>query len=131
MSPISGISDDSRAPSVWSAIGRSVPHVEGQTRHRMTAIDGGRDTTRSPAASVYDVEFSSDGSLLATSCGDETVRVWDVKKGVLRHTFAGGGLCVAVSPDGKRLAGDGGNKLVYLWEVPAARKKDPQVRPVT
>jgi WD40 repeat protein/tetratricopeptide (TPR) repeat protein len=75
-----------------------------------------------PCGVVYEVAFSADGSLLATSCADETVRVWDVKKGALRHTFAGGGLCVAFSPDGKRLAGGGGDKLVYLWDLPALKK---------
>lgn len=89
--------------------------------------------------------FSPDGTLLATSCtsrgggtrvglaprwsnpevsGDETVRLWDVTTGQLRHTFAGGGRCVAFAPDGKRLADGGGDKLVYLWDVPAARKDD-------
>jgi WD40 repeat protein len=78
-----------------------------------------------PCGVVFEVAFSADGSLLATSCADQTVRVWDVKTGALRHTFAGGGLCVAFSPDGKHLAGGGGDKLVYLWDVPAVQNKGP------
>src|SRR5262249_31683930 len=84
------------------------------------ATDGGELQYTIASGGVYAVAFSPDGSMLATSCADQTVRVWDVKTGALRYTFAGGGLCVAFSPDGKRLAGGGGDKLVYLWDVPAA-----------
>jgi WD40 repeat protein len=57
---------------------------------------------------VNDVEFSSDGSMLATTGDDEAVRVWDPGTGDEVWTFeVGGGGDVwgpSLSPDGSRLA---------------------------
>jgi WD40 repeat protein/DNA-binding SARP family transcriptional activator len=57
---------------------------------------------------VNDVEFSSDGSMLATTGDDATVRVWDPDTGeqLWEFTIAGGGAVwgPSFSPDGSRLA---------------------------
>jgi WD40 repeat protein len=70
------------------------------------------------------VAFAPDSKSLATACGDRCIRLWDVASGRLLASFAGGGLCVAFSPDGKRLA-SGDDRLVYIWDIPAAPKNDP------
>ena len=63
--------------------------------------------TLSGHAGVSSVVFSPDGTRLALSSWDRTVKLWDVKSGELGRTLSGhteGVLSVAFSPDGTRLA---------------------------
>jgi len=62
--------------------------------------------------------FSPDGSLLATSCGDGPIDVWDVKAQKLRATLlgrTGQGQRIAFSPDGKTLAAVASDGAVQRW----------------
>ena len=58
--------------------------------------------------SITSIAFSPDGSTLASSSYDETVRLWDAATGVLKSTLTGHTrwiLSIAFSPDGSILAG--------------------------
>jgi WD40 repeat protein len=69
---------------------------------------------------VWDVQFSPDGSALATGSFDNTVRLWDASSGVQRlvlrgHEFVVGRL--AFSPDGSKLASGAGDGTARVWAL--------------
>jgi WD40 repeat protein len=77
-----------------------------------------------PGENVTRATFSGDGHYLATTLGDHTARVWDVRTGQalgppFQHERVGP---VALSPDGKWLATGGFDKTVCIWEVAAGRR---------
>lgn len=70
--------------------------------------------------SVTDVAFSPDGTRLATTSMDNTVKVWDTQTGQVLSTFADhsrGVQAVAFSPDGARLATGGDDGFIIVWNV--------------
>jgi RNA polymerase sigma factor (sigma-70 family) len=71
------------------------------------------------------VTFSPDGKLLAAGGGmDETLRVWDVSKGTLLHSFGkrtDNGL--TFSPDGKTLAAWCDDRAVRLWDMATGKEQ--------
>jgi len=84
-------------------------------------------TGSGPATGVYGMAFSPDGTVLATSCGDGTLWLWDTATGrdvATRHATSSarfGAPGVAFSPDGGLLATAGGDGTVRLWDPATGR----------
>lgn len=67
-------------------------------------------------------------SLLATGSGDKTARILDTDTGTTKYTLSGHTgwvLCVAWSPDGKRLATGSMDKSVRLWDPITGKQTGP------
>ncbi len=79
---------------------------------------------------VLGLAFSREGTRLATACGDNTIRLWDVAnrkevcelRGHEAYVHA-----VAFSPDGTRLASASGDFTVRIWDTipPLVRAQRP------
>ena len=69
---------------------------------------------------VVDVVYSSDGSQIASTSADGTVRIWNVETGEIGSVFEPGGsipLIPAFSRDGTRLAVSSTSGEVWVWDV--------------
>jgi WD40 repeat protein len=68
------------------------------------------------------VAFSPDGSIVATTGDDQTVKLWDMRHGNEVQTVPVGspGFATAFTPDGHRLIA--GGHALSVWSVPALRR---------
>ncbi|WEW58067.1 WD domain protein [Emydomyces testavorans] len=69
---------------------------------------------------VSAVQFSPDGSMIASCSADATIRVWNASNGKLIHTFEGhlaGISTLCWSPDGTFIASGSDDKSIRLWNV--------------
>jgi WD40 repeat protein len=77
--------------------------------------------------SVWDLAYSPDGKLLATTGWDDTVRIWDAFTGEELLTLPTGGLHVFdadFSPDGTRLAAGTNDGTTIMWEIESGSAGD-------
>jgi len=80
-------------------------------------------TLRGHAGDVWSVAFAAGGSVLASGDGDwdrpGEVKLRDVETGRERPSLQHSGevLCLALSPDGKRLAAGGWDKTILVWRL--------------
>ena len=78
-----------------------------------------------PSGSVYTVDLSPDGRLLASGGDDNTFKLWDIANGTELKTFTEHDdwvECVAFSPNGRMLASASIDGSVKLWSVYSHRK---------
>jgi len=69
---------------------------------------------------IASIAFSPDGCILASGSWDNTIKLWDVRKGLLIRTLEGHYNCVqrvVFSSDGKRLASASADTSIMLWDV--------------
>ena len=94
--------------AVWSPDGRQVLTDSGIGPMVWDASSGVRLRTLETNAASSDMVFSRDGSRLANTTVDErafAIRIWDWPAGVETLKLRDSGLRVALSPDGRLLAG--------------------------
>jgi WD40 repeat protein len=120
--------DDARDGLAVSPDGATVAHVDGDevvlrdafTLQELRRLRGHSDVVRS-------VQFSADGTLLASGSDDRTVAVWDVETGRRRELLAGhqhGVGRVAFSPDAGTLYAAENDELL-VWDLQGDRRFIP------
>lgn len=100
-----------QAARVWNA----------ETGELIATIQDSAPPVTGRASSVEDVDFSPDGSLLATASIDGTVRVWDASTGALVTVLSGHTNWVrrvSFTADGTRLVSASYDNTVRVWGLP-------------
>lgn len=79
--------------------------------------------TRETRAGGGKIAYSPDGRQIAVTTQEAGVRIWDAATGTERRSFhghLGAPICVAFSPDGRRLASGGGwDTAAMVWDMTA------------
>ncbi|HCF29057.1 MAG TPA: hypothetical protein DEV81_18060 [Cyanobacteria bacterium UBA11049] len=70
---------------------------------------------------VWSLAFSPDSQLLASSSGDKTIKLWQLKSGELLRAFPGAHSdtiwSIGISHDGQTLVSSSGDKTVKIWNL--------------
>src|SRR5687768_11230792 len=86
----------------------------------VVGADAEARTLKGHEGSVLSVAFSPDGTVLASSSRDATIKVWDVPSGKLERTLtehAEDVYSIVFSPKGDLLASGSGDKTIKLWDA--------------
>lgn len=73
---------------------------------------------------IRSVCFSPDGKYLAAGAEDKTVKVWDIEKKTIRHTFVGHELDIYsldFSSDGRFIVSGSGDKKAKVWSMESGK----------
>jgi WD40 repeat protein len=79
---------------------------------------------------VRDMVFSPDGKLLISAGMDKTIKIWDVSKGEVIHTFSGHEHSIwslAISPDSRYIVSGSRDNTIRIWDIDSGE----QVRKIT
>jgi WD40 repeat protein/DNA-binding SARP family transcriptional activator len=82
-------------------------------------------TLKGHTREVLDVEFSPDGTRIATASADGTAKIWDARTGNLLFTLSGndqGIWGLAYSPDGTRIVTASEDSTVKVWDASTGRE---------
>src|SRR5699024_12598254 len=77
--------------------------------------------------SVESVEFSPDGTMIASGSMDETIRLWNIDTGQAVNVLIGhseGVKSVAFSPDGTTIVSGSSDGTVRRWDVTSGENID-------
>ncbi|MDC0279195.1 WD40 repeat domain-containing protein [bacterium] len=93
-------------------------------------VDGNQFTLTGHKSWVRSIDFSADGNLLYTACWGGVVKVWDLSHDIpgMKRSFQahqGAARWVRLSPDGKRLATGGNDRLVKVWNAETGELEQP------
>ncbi|MDX1994214.1 MAG: serine/threonine-protein kinase [bacterium] len=109
--------------SVAVAPGEGEPYVVGGRGDGTIYVwdaSGQSSTLRGHSGIVHDLDFTPDGSRMASAGEDGTIIVWDMASRTQVATLTGHNATVRsvrFSPDGTRLASSGEDNTVRLWDV--------------
>ncbi|KAF8838832.1 WD40 repeat-like protein, partial [Paxillus ammoniavirescens] len=81
---------------------------------------GAVEVLRGHSGSVWDVDASRDGKMIASGSGDKTVRIWNQETGETMHIFEGHEkevMSVQFSPDSRRIVSGSWDSTVRVWSV--------------
>jgi WD40 repeat protein/serine/threonine protein kinase len=80
--------------------------------------------TLHPGDKVECLAYSPDGQRLATACGKDTVKVWDVRSGKVLFSLPrqANVVCVGFSRDGRQLAAGMSDATVSVWDIETKHK---------
>jgi WD40 repeat protein len=110
----------------WSPDGKTLATGSGQPSRSgqlklWNVADGSlvREFADAHSDTVFAIDFSPDGTLLATCAADRFMKVWDVAAGKLARNFEGHTghvLGVTWKSDGRRLASCGADNAIKIWD---------------
>ncbi|MBI1842559.1 MAG: hypothetical protein HYR88_17105 [Verrucomicrobia bacterium] len=109
------------------AIGSGEPSRSGELN--LWEVSSGkmlRSFTNAHSDVVLAVDFSPDGTLLASAASDRFVKVWSLDSGALARSFEGHThhvLGVSWRQDGRTLASAGADKVIKLWNFVTGEQK--------
>lgn len=110
-----------RLPATGLSVEKTVDIVYApQAVFRVRPVTRSTATLTGHTNSVVAVQFSPDGTMLASGSGDATVRLWDLATQTPLRTLTGHRdwvLCLAWSPDGRHLASGSRDGQVRVWTV--------------
>jgi WD40 repeat protein len=78
------------------------------------------NTLTGHSGSVNSIAISQDGKTLVSGSGDNTIKIWNLDKEVLKSTLTGHSSSVnsvVISPDGKTLASGSGDNTIRVWNL--------------